>query len=85
MIGSSVYGDCLDGVDLGVRLDWVAWKIERCYFEVSPEEMNRSAALEIVKRDADKMTEAEIVGYLLDASFREAEAWKIAEDLKRKP
>ena len=33
MIGNSIYGDCLDGVDLGVRLDCYNWKVERCYFE----------------------------------------------------
>lgn len=33
MMGNSIYGDCLDGSDLGVRLDAYDWKIERCYFE----------------------------------------------------
>lgn len=33
MIGNSICGDCLDGVDLGVRLDCYNWKIEKCYFE----------------------------------------------------
>lgn len=33
MCGNSIYGDCLDGVDLGVRLDCYNWKVERCYFE----------------------------------------------------
>ena len=33
MMGGSIYGDSLDGTDLGVRLDAYDWKIERCYFE----------------------------------------------------
>ena len=33
MISNSIYGDCLDGIDLGVRLDAYNWKIERVYFE----------------------------------------------------
>ena len=33
MRGNSIYGDCLDGVDLGVRLDAYRWEIEKCYFE----------------------------------------------------
>ena len=33
MIGNSIIGDCLDGTDLNVRLDYYNWKIERCYFE----------------------------------------------------
>lgn len=32
-ISSSLFGDCLDGHDLGVRLDWYRWKVEYCYFE----------------------------------------------------
>lgn len=33
---NSVFADCLDGVDLGVRLDWYIptdWKVEYCYLE----------------------------------------------------
>lgn len=36
-IGYSIFGDCLDGKDLGVRLDWYMradenpWKVEYCY------------------------------------------------------
>lgn len=33
MIGNSIYGDCLDGSEYGVRLDAYNWKIEKCYFE----------------------------------------------------
>ena len=33
MCGNSLFGNCLDGNDDGVRLDWYfgSWKIERCY------------------------------------------------------
>lgn len=36
-LGYSIFGDCLDGSDLGVRLDWYMrdpknpWKVEYCY------------------------------------------------------
>jgi hypothetical protein len=36
-LGYSIYGNCLDGNDLGVRLDWYMrdtehpWKVEYCY------------------------------------------------------
>lgn len=33
MLGNSIWGDCLDGKDLGVRLDAYGWDIEYCYFE----------------------------------------------------
>lgn len=33
MIGNSIYGECLDGSEDGVRLDAYNWKVERCYFE----------------------------------------------------
>lgn len=36
MISNSIYADCLDGKDLGVRLDWYiydGWKVEYCYLE----------------------------------------------------
>lgn len=29
----SMMGDCLDGKDLGVRLDCLGWKIDYCYLE----------------------------------------------------
>ena len=32
--GTSIYGDCLDGKDSGVRLDWYmydGWEIDYCY------------------------------------------------------
>ncbi len=37
---NSIYADCLDGKDLGVRLDWYMhaehpWKVEYCYLEES--------------------------------------------------
>lgn len=28
-ISTSLYGDCLDGIDVGVRLDLYRWKIEK--------------------------------------------------------
>ena len=33
MSGNSIYADCLDGKDLGVRLDWYLgqWEIDYCY------------------------------------------------------
>ena len=33
MLGNSIYGECLDGSESGVRLDAYDWEIERCYFE----------------------------------------------------
>lgn len=33
MLGGSMIGDCLDGTDLGVRLDAYMWEIDYCYFE----------------------------------------------------
>lgn len=30
---NSMYGDCLDGSDQGVRLDLYDWDIDYCYFE----------------------------------------------------
>lgn len=37
-IGNSVFADCLDGKDCGVRLDWYMWgenpwKVEYCYLQ----------------------------------------------------
>jgi hypothetical protein len=35
--GTSLFGDCLDGSEQGIRLDWYIrrdehpWKVERCY------------------------------------------------------
>lgn len=37
MISNSIFADCLDGKDLGVRLDWYingqvdGWKVDYCY------------------------------------------------------
>lgn len=37
-IGSSIFADCLDGIDWGVRLDYYPdWKVDYCYME---EEVN---------------------------------------------
>lgn len=35
-IGNSLFGNCLDGRDLGVRLDWYmadGWKVDYCYIK----------------------------------------------------
>lgn len=32
-ISNQLSGDCLDGKDLGVRLDWYNWEVEYCYME----------------------------------------------------
>lgn len=32
-IANSMYGYCLDGKDLGVRLDWYKWAVEYCYMK----------------------------------------------------
>lgn len=31
MLGSSIFGNCLDGTDQGVRLDWYNWEVDYCY------------------------------------------------------
>lgn len=30
-IANSLFGDCLDGTDRGVRLDWYRWDVDYCY------------------------------------------------------
>ena len=48
-------------------------------------EANRQTALDAVTTDREKMTEEEIILYLLNtADFSEAEAWEIADKLKNK-
>lgn len=35
-LSNSIFADCLDGTDFGVRLDWYIptdWKVDYCYFE----------------------------------------------------
>lgn len=38
-LGSSIFADCLDGSDLGVRIDWYMkdskepWKVDYCYIK----------------------------------------------------
>ena len=32
-ISNSLFGDCLDGKDDGVRLDWYNWDVDYCYME----------------------------------------------------
>lgn len=36
MLGTSLFGDCLDGIDISIRLDWYmggreGWKVDYCY------------------------------------------------------
>ena len=40
MGGNSIYADCLDGTDRGVRLDWYLrdWKIDYCYIKEDEQE-----------------------------------------------
>lgn len=30
-IANSIFGYCLDGTDMGVRLDWYNWDVDYCY------------------------------------------------------
>ena len=39
-IANSLYGDCLDGTDDGVRLDLYDWDIEFCYMENNNSTLN---------------------------------------------
>lgn len=32
-IANSIFGNCLDGTDDGVRLDWYDWEIDYCYLD----------------------------------------------------
>ena len=32
-ISNSLFGDCLDGKDVGIRLDWYNWTIEKVAIE----------------------------------------------------
>lgn len=32
-IANSMFGNCLDGIDLGVRLDWYKWEVDYCYMD----------------------------------------------------
>lgn len=32
-ISNQLSGDCLDGKDLGVRLDWYKWEVDYCYMD----------------------------------------------------
>lgn len=32
-ISNRMSGDCLDGTDIGVRLDWYKWEPEYCYMD----------------------------------------------------
>lgn len=32
-ISNALVGNCLDGTDQGVRLDWYKWKVDYCYMK----------------------------------------------------
>lgn len=32
-IANSIFGNCLDGKDMGVRLDWYKWEVDYCYMK----------------------------------------------------
>lgn len=32
-ISNALSGSCLDGTDIGVRLDWYKWEVEYCYMK----------------------------------------------------
>lgn len=32
-ISNRLSGDCLDGKDIGVRLDWYNWEVDYCYMD----------------------------------------------------
>lgn len=32
-IANSMFGNCLDGKDVGVRLDWYNWAVDYCYID----------------------------------------------------
>ena len=32
-ISNPIFAECLDGIDVGVRLDWYDWDVEYCYME----------------------------------------------------
>ena len=32
-ISNRLSGDCLDGTDIGVRLDWYKWDVDFCYMD----------------------------------------------------
>lgn len=34
MCGCSLFGSCLDGIDLGVRLDWYNWQVEKAILHI---------------------------------------------------
>ena len=52
-IANSMFGDCLDGKDLGVRLDWYNWDVDFCYMDEPEEPKDRSV---IVIQDRSEIT-----------------------------
>ena len=39
--GKSMFGHCIDGTDVGVRLDWYNWEIEKVMLLETQEEINK--------------------------------------------
>lgn len=44
-ISSSMFGDCIDGTDIGVRLDLYNWKVEKYVILETEEEINKYKAM----------------------------------------
>ena len=40
-IANSLFGSCIDGTDVGVRLDWYNWKIEKIMILETQEEIDK--------------------------------------------
>ena len=40
-IANSMFGSCIDGTDVGVRLDWYNWRIEKVMILETQEEIDR--------------------------------------------
>lgn len=40
-IANSMFGSCIDGTDVGIRLDWYKWKIEKIMLLETQEEIDR--------------------------------------------
>lgn len=45
MLGNSMYGSCIDGTDVGVRLDWYNWKVEKIMLLETQEEIDKYNAM----------------------------------------
>lgn len=40
-IANSMFGSCIDGTDIGVRLDWYNWKVEKIMLLETQEEIDK--------------------------------------------